>query len=368
MIKQKIELKNGTLIIDNDKKLFNLCDFGSRINNKRGFLFVSKVMGKHLPTNPSIMTKTFIELGNKISKLNLIGDTLFIGFAETATCLGQGIFEHTKVWDNKFYINTTRYFYKDKPILINFEEEHSHATLQMLYDFENKEKIKNIVIIDDEFTTGKTLQNIISKLKEKIPSANRYICVSILNWIPKDIEVTISKEFISLYNGTFEFQKNDTTYDRIIDNVNTSFVLSIEQEHKKLIPVDYMERFGINATPLNIYNKAILEIKNEISSQDKILILGSGEFMYIPYKIAQFLENDKYDIKFQASTRSPINIDNCIYNKETFKDNYGENIPNYLYNLEKYDKIFFIVEENQNQEEIETILKKYSNFVKTILI
>ena len=51
MIKQKIELKNGTLTIHNDKKLFDLCDFGSRINNKRGFLFVSKVMGKHLMRN-----------------------------------------------------------------------------------------------------------------------------------------------------------------------------------------------------------------------------------------------------------------------------------------------------------------------------
>lgn len=38
-------------------KLDDLLSFAERINPKRAFLFVSKVLGKHIPVAPSVMQK-----------------------------------------------------------------------------------------------------------------------------------------------------------------------------------------------------------------------------------------------------------------------------------------------------------------------
>jgi len=76
------------------------------------------------------------------------------------------------------------------------------------------------------------------------------------------------------------------------------------------------------------------------------LIVGTGEFMYPPYLLAKYLEDKGVEIYFQATTRSPINIDGIIDSKISFKDNYFEDIDNFLYNLIDlgYEKIVLCYE------------------------
>ena len=62
----KIDLKTGILSLEENKKLDSLIGFGSRINKKRGFLFVSKVLGKHLPVKPFVMKNIYKELAKLI--------------------------------------------------------------------------------------------------------------------------------------------------------------------------------------------------------------------------------------------------------------------------------------------------------------
>ena len=53
-----VELPTGRLSIEvlrSDIALDQLCGFAARRNPKRGFLFVSKVLGKHIPVRPSLM-------------------------------------------------------------------------------------------------------------------------------------------------------------------------------------------------------------------------------------------------------------------------------------------------------------------------
>ena len=82
----------GTLILDVNSGLskpVNLIGFAARVNAKRAFLFMSKVLGKHYPARPSRMHEVHQQLAQQLNDLK--GPVVFIGMAETATGLGQGV-------------------------------------------------------------------------------------------------------------------------------------------------------------------------------------------------------------------------------------------------------------------------------------
>ncbi len=68
--------------------------------------------------------------------------------------------------------------------------------------------------------------------------------------------------------------------------------------------------------------------------------------MYPPYLLAKYLEENGIESYFQATTRSPVNIDGAITSKLSFKDNYFEEIDNFLYNVidREYDKVLICYE------------------------
>src|SRR6476661_6368122 len=68
-----------------------LLGFAARANAKRGFLFLSKVLGKHWPVKPSAMIEIHDRLAATVPATE--GPVVFIAMAETAIGLGQGVFE-----------------------------------------------------------------------------------------------------------------------------------------------------------------------------------------------------------------------------------------------------------------------------------
>ncbi|MEK7433496.1 MAG: phosphoribosyltransferase domain-containing protein [Cyanobacteriota bacterium] len=362
----EIKLKTGILNLEKNDKLLDLTGFSSRINKKRGFLFISKVLGKHIPCRPTFMEKIYLELADKIKKQLNDKPSLVIGFAETATSLGNGVYEKLNL-DNSFYIHTTRYK-TSKKVLVDFKEEHSHAPSQFLYFPEDLElvemidKIENIILVDDELTTGKTIENIVKQLKINLPHVKNYYFVSILNWINKPIE----NNYIHIYKDTFDFESYELDID---ENIVSE---TIEQKNlDEIIPYNF-GRFGIKKinydfeTLLHSKNLSISEIKDK-----KILVLGTAEFMYLPYKFAYYLEENGIKVYYQSTTRSPINIDGDILSKIQFKDNYFENIDNFLYNVidKEYDYIFVCYETTltpENHNLIDLLEdKKYSFIIES---
>src|SRR3546814_5484099 len=77
--------------LEHAAELDAFCDFAARANPKRGFLIVSKVLGRHLPASPNAIRGAMDELGQKLPA-DLPGPIVFLGMAETATALGQGVF------------------------------------------------------------------------------------------------------------------------------------------------------------------------------------------------------------------------------------------------------------------------------------
>jgi len=332
---KKIELQSGVLEVDYDSKLQSLVDFGSRINKKRGFLFVSKVLGKHFPTKPSLMKKTYKDLANLIPSSNK--PTLFIGFAETATALGQGVFEEMNL-DNSFYIHSTR-FKTSQKIFFSFYEEHCHAPSHIFYEPKDKKllkllsKIERVILIDDEVSTGNTANNLVIELKKMMPNVDEYYLLTILNWTKKEYE---NFEYLSLYRGEFNFIPKEIDFK--------TNIISQPKEIKDLdtiIPYNF-GRYGVEKLNLDFSSMVNLDSLRD----KKVLVLGTAEFMYPPYLLALYLEQNGVDSYFQATTRSPVNIDGAISSKIEFKDNYFEEIDNFLYNVmdREYDLILICYE------------------------
>ncbi|UOQ43953.1 phosphoribosyltransferase family protein [Halobacillus salinarum] len=229
-----------------DLSLDQLFTMAARVNKKRAFLFVSELLGKHIPVKPfvplvtsgllallyaernnkaDIETKAILSdflsddderLGQAFSKLkdqlaHFQEDVLVIGFAETATALGHGVSDMLR---GSAYLHTTREDLPHSP-LVTFEEEHSHAVDQLCYAKpEWLQSDKPVILVDDEITTGKTAINIINEMHSKFPR-DEYTVLSILDWrstddrrrfsdIEKDLGITIRS--YSLLTGEMNFR------------------------------------------------------------------------------------------------------------------------------------------------------------------
>ena len=114
--------------------LDELCGFARRRSRKRGFVFVSKVLGKHYPVRPKRMAEMHDRLAERLT--DVPGPALVIALAETATGLGHGVYE---AWlrrsgrDDVLFLHTTRYRL-NRPLALTFDESHSHATEHLLYE------------------------------------------------------------------------------------------------------------------------------------------------------------------------------------------------------------------------------------------
>ncbi len=353
----QVKITTGTLYIDVEKSKFDLdalIGFAARNNAKRGFLFVSKVLGKHWPVKPSVMQSAHKELALQLSKFTFSTSPYFVGIAETATALGRGVFEEfchiTGL--QAVYSHTTRYPL-DNVQKIDFSEEHSHAVEQWLHlPTDNKARqtlsqADTLVMIDDEVTTGKTFVNLIKSLEEHMPQLKRVIIITLIDMtgsqglsrIQEQIPFTL--ESVSLLQGNFSFEP--------AQNVTLQEIKSCAQySHKKHILPLNSGRLGVFP---DIWKPQTLPYP--APSEGNILVLGSGEFMYEPYRLALELEKQGHDVYFQATTRSPILLGHDIKSTLSFVDNYGENIDNYLYNVEKgqYDNVVLCYETASLPEE-----------------
>ena len=150
-------------------RLDDLIGFAARANAKRGFLFLSKVLGKHWPVTPRRMHDIHAALAAQVPA-DLPGPVVFIAMAETAIGLGQGVFEAYRdaasCIAKRLFLHTSRYHVGDTPI-IEFEEAHSHAPRQFLHHAHGCRitailllYARSLVLVDDEASTGNTFLNL----------------------------------------------------------------------------------------------------------------------------------------------------------------------------------------------------------------
>jgi adenine/guanine phosphoribosyltransferase-like PRPP-binding protein len=208
-----------------------LVDLALRRNPKRAHLLVSRVLAKHVPTEPGIAIAAGLLLGllvrdalspldkalitdaasrfedlmavepatsgdfgrtaglaalcGDLRGLSACPDVSTIGYAETATGLGQLVADSL----GSYYIHSTRHAVDGidgvRPYTA-FEESHSHATSHQLLPTRHSALTSagTIVLVDDELSTGATIINTISALHQASPHEH-YVIASLIDLRPE---------------------------------------------------------------------------------------------------------------------------------------------------------------------------------------
>ncbi|KAB2925202.1 MAG: hypothetical protein F9K25_17070 [Candidatus Contendobacter sp.] len=305
----------------------------TRQNPRRLYLFVSKVLGKHWPVRPTIMRGIHARLAAKIA--DLPGPLLVIGMAETATVLGRGVAEEAALHagrDDVLYLQTTRYRLS-RPLAFGFDECHSHApdhavylpdpALQPLF-----RAARTLVLVDDEISTGRTLAELARAYMEYNPGVERIVFACITNWLSaarrRELAALLERPvlFPALVEGEFQFEPDPAFPPPTLPPV----AVSLARYHD-----------GVVADPARvglIAGRWRLPGLPDCPRGQPLAIIGTGEYAYAPFRVALALEEQGHDVRFQSTTRSPILVGDAIASRWEFPDNYGDDIPNYLYNLD----------------------------------
>lgn len=325
--------------------LEQLLTFAVRQNPKRGFLFVSKVLGKHIPIAPSLAAATHQALAKALPPLQ---SAHFVGLAETATALAEGVYWQWRQLTKSYatFQHTTRYL-SDWPLLLRFDEPHSHAPAHLLYQLVEQEQPRELVLIDDELSTGHTLQNLALAWLAKYPQTERIILLSLTDWCTRRTEIQqalgVPTEFVSLLRGSFSFEANpDWPAPQLPAVVGKA-------DNKGALLPTRSARYGMPYQLFQLSEATLAKLAlPEISDGSRLLVLGTGEFQYPAFALAEQLAAHGYSCQWSATTRSPILPLLAIQNTFHFTDNVGDNIPNYLYNVfpDNYDHILVCYEGN----------------------
>lgn len=403
----------------------DLFRMAARINKKRSFLFVSRILGKHIPVDPhrSLLGGAALALlwqrhraesrssgaeeaareaeaysleevcaalqgeGEsarhlyerlQAQKLHLEEPALFIAFAETATALGHAMYD-CFAGDTRF-LHTTREELVGREPVLRFEEEHSHATAHRCYARETSffAGEDTVVLVDDEVTTGNTALNIIRDLQSKHPR-RRYVVASLLDWRgPEDRkrfaelerELNIEIDTLALIEGTIEVEGGpverlpQSAPDRRPSAGTQVFRhdLSTFFSHTEALSTDsagntsdipYLEwtgRFGMREADNAELDAQVRAASAYLAARrrgTRTLCMGTGEFMYVPMRIAAELGDG---VSYQSSTRSPIHVvDEEGYAVRSGFPHVSPNDPgidNFFYNVPAgaYDEIFVFLE------------------------
>ncbi|OZM81691.1 hypothetical protein CFP66_15895 [Pseudonocardia sp. MH-G8] len=186
-----------------------------RRNPRRAQLLVSRVLGKHVPTEPRLVRAAGLLLGGLVDDalagrparalpLALLhaavgGDrdataalhvqaqeaigppsgALVLGFAETATALGHCVAEGL---GGAEVLHSTRRPVPGFATAGGFTEEHSHATDHLLLpaDAGLLRDGRPLVLVDDELSTGRTALNTIKALHRSTPRAH-YVVAALVD-------------------------------------------------------------------------------------------------------------------------------------------------------------------------------------------
>jgi len=335
-------------------------------NTKRNYLVVNPLQGKHIPVTPSRALELFENLGKELEGKYMGERLLLIGFAETATAIGAQV----AISLGTKYMQTTREMIPDVAYLF-FSESHSHATEQKLVKDDIDaiiDDIDRIIFVEDEVTTGNTIMNIVRIIRKEYSGTIKFAVASLLNGMTEKYLDIYRKEEIALH---YLVKTNHSDYGEIAEAFlgNGTYIEADMTERKEiesiLISAEQMNaRRLVNAREYSaVCQKFANELKKKIkiTKGEKILVLGSEEFMYPALYVGKELEDLGCDVKCHATTRSPIAVSreqkyplHCRYSLVSL---YDSNRTTYIYDIGEYDAVIILTDsELSDQRGINTLV------------
>jgi orotate phosphoribosyltransferase-like protein len=367
-----ISIKSNPLNIDPQ----NLFSLGYRSNNKkRHFMFVSSVLGKHT----SVVPGTLADMSKKLATLYCEGrdldvkDVLVLGFAEAATAMAQCFAD--ALGENVPFIHSTREVIDGLKPTLTFREPHSHAPKHRFYFMDEYliTSAKEIILVDDEITTGNTALNIIKEINSKYPG-KKFGLATFLDWREthhiEEFNSSLSIDNITVHtaailHGSLELSSVRSPSIRIPQHtLSPTYTGQTWDKHKFRYPkrdkgIPYLVgsgRFGLESFSRLMINDISTLTAHYLdvicAGCNKVLVLGSGEFQYLPEKIAGLMS---IPTEYQSITRTPnIPLDQEHYPIKkaiAFKSPLDPTRLDYLYNLtsEGFDAVVLMIEANTNE-------------------
>ena len=400
--KRTIALPRGSLALtyqtnhatDNEVgyQLEDLLGFAQRINPKRAFLFVSKMLGRHIPIAPNTMRCAFTDLATLVPS-DLPEPILVIGMAETAVGLSAGVHQALQTrYPKALLLNSTRHAQHDdhsdnkhndhdhdhdhdhsdhddnnQTLLTTFSEDHSHASQHLIYQSSNSVTqaqllaSKTLIMVDDEASTGNTCINVVSALRNAgLTQLEQVHLTTLVDWSlgQAGMDELLSKHLPDigfhrhhLLSGAWQWTDAPNPEPITMPSVDTTAAGS-----QPILPTGNWGRFptldstdGLEDYLAQFQQKFVhFSQKPSFDKADlpqKILVLGSNEFVWLPFLLAEWLEAQTQEsdietvstVKFSALTRSPIALGGAITTMLSFTDNYGLGMTNFVYNVEPSD-------------------------------
>jgi hypothetical protein len=353
---RRIALPTGELEVtldDGAAELDSLLGFAARANAKRGFLFLSKVLGKHWPVAPSAMLGIHARLAAAVP--DAAGPVVFIAMAETAIGLGQGVFEawlRAHPGREALFIHTSRYRVGALPI-IEFEEAHSHAPRQFLHMPQDAHqrallmRASALVLVDDEASTGNTFLNLSHACRRLNPGIARVHLATVINFMGREATSGLEQRFGlpvstgALVSGEYRFAPGTMS-------PGSAPAQLFDPDAERGASARF-GRLGLTAA-LPTPEALAQRLAAGVNPGQRVLVLGTGEFMHPPTLLGAALERQGLDVVVQSTTRSPILTWGAVATALRFPDNYGEGVGNFLYNVApgQYDHVLICHETAPN--------------------
>lgn len=338
----KKQIKTGTLTLSVERNMTalreeELFDIAARANPKRGFLIVSSLIGRHVPTRPHVLRDAASKLADLIDA-DIPQPVVFLGMAETAVGLGQAV--HA-VWTDQtgqeaWFIQSTRQTHEEMNVWAQFEEGHSHASSHLVHVPDQMEifaAARTLVIVDDECSTGKTFIKVEEAMREVMPKLERIVDVVITDWAGDT-----PRERVSLVSGTLGWDPVGNPETVPGQNAN-----SHGKTQKGLAP---------GRTGYDILDRSIKNVP-QVEKDERITVLSDGENSYDALLVAEALEAKGAIAVIQSITRSPAHIGGALKERAVFSDAHGSGATCYSYNLGAHrpNRYVIVVEEIGNQAE-----------------
>jgi hypothetical protein len=302
-------------------------ELGLRRNPRRAQLLVSRLLGKHIPAPISDVLMAGHTLGDAVRDACGGRTPLVVGFAETATGLGHAVASVSAPGGRPApYVHTSRRPAPSGARLVQFLEEHSHATDQTLallpggiVDDATLRADVPLVLVDDEISTGTTAINAIRALHAAWPRS-RYVLASLLDSRTDDqqrraselgAELGTAVTSIALLIGEVSTPPDVLTRAALLLDLLPSPTGARGSpvpvvRHAVTLPdgIPTLASQGWDSRCEGVLVKAMRTLAPTlpVHRDGRTLVLGDEEFMYVPQQLAAALGSQ---VRTSTSTRSP---------------------------------------------------------------
>lgn len=339
--------------------LEELVGLAVRRNPRRAHLLVSTVLGKHRPTDPDLVRGAALLLGRLVAQVlggstgdaavgadgdlllrALRGDraaaaalaappspggagVLVIGYAETATALGQTVADAL----GADYLSSTRREIASAVAGGGFDEEHSHATThRLLPDEPALLEAGTVVLVDDELTTGTTVLNTVAML-ERIRAGRRYVVAALVDLRSPGSAGRLTEavrafgadlQVVALTGGEVEVPADVLERAAALQKAPAR----PPQECHPVSTAEWIEgawpagtrhhgRHGYRQADRDRLEPALAALARTVAGRlpgGRIHVLGTEELMYLPQRLASRLAAllPDAEVTSSATTRSPV--------------------------------------------------------------